>query len=233
MPTKARRFRMRKRLPPIRNGFDRNIPTLPIACSNYTPRANGRRGRTANKRIVRDSLFAWGPSVPRDCTPKTVIQPICIISIIPNRFSGVTYDGNRHRRWARHVPQLGISLSVRYAGRIDPETGPIPFDQIALSDHAIHWVAYAYSGGFNASGLARWPSFSETAETYHVSQETRRPGPVPNLDRLGCSTPCHRRLAASEGGQRRVSKSRPRTMPRNGFDRVGRRTTPACLARQK
>jgi para-nitrobenzyl esterase len=147
------------------------------------PARTDDEARSANKRIVRDSLFAWGPWSAARLHAKNGYPTYLYYFNHPQPLrAGVTYDE------IDTVDGLGTFHSSEYPylfGTLDVLSRDWTNTDRMLSDRMqSHWVAYAYSGSPNASGLARWPSFNETAGTTMYLGDKTGPGPVPNLDRL-------------------------------------------------
>jgi para-nitrobenzyl esterase len=147
------------------------------------PARTDDEARSANKRMVRDSLFAWGPWSAARLHAKNGYPTYLYHFNHPQPLrAGVTYDE------IDSVDGLGTFHSSEYPylfGTLDVLTRDWTNADRMLSDRMqSHWVAYAYSGSPNAPGLAHWPSFNETAETTMYLGDKTGPEPVPNLDRL-------------------------------------------------
>jgi para-nitrobenzyl esterase len=147
------------------------------------PARTDDEAKTANKRIVRDSLFAWGPWSAARLHAKNGYPIYLYYFNHPQPLrAGVIYDE------IDTVDGLGTFHSSEYPylfGTLDVLTRDWTNTDRTLSDRMqSYWVAYAYSGSPNASGLVHWPSFNESAGTTMYLGDKTGPGPIPNLDRL-------------------------------------------------
>jgi para-nitrobenzyl esterase len=147
------------------------------------PAKSDDEARGANKHIVRDALFAWGPWSVARLHAKNGYPTFLYHFNHPQPLrAGVSYDE------IDTALGLGTFHSSEYPyvfGTLDGLTRDWTAADRTLSDRLqATWVAFAYGGSPNAAGLPRWPSFSETAETTMYLGDKNSPGPVPNLDRL-------------------------------------------------
>jgi para-nitrobenzyl esterase len=147
------------------------------------PAKSDDEARGANKHIVRDALFAWGPwSVARLHAENGHPTFLYHFNHPQPLRAGIAYDE------IDTADGLGTFHSSEYPyvfGTLDGLTRDWTEADRTLSDRLqATWVAFAYSGSPNAAGLPRWPSFSETSETTMYLGDRNGPGPVPNLDRL-------------------------------------------------
>jgi para-nitrobenzyl esterase len=147
------------------------------------PARTDEEAKTANKGVVRDSLFAWGPWTAARLHAKNGYSSYLYHFNHPQPLRpGATYDE------IDTADGLGTYHSSEYPylfGTLDLLTRDWTNDDRVLSDRLqSYWVAYAYSGSPNAPGLARWPSFTETTDTTMYLGDKTGPGPVPKLDRL-------------------------------------------------
>jgi len=147
------------------------------------PAATDEEAKTANKGVVRDSLFAWGPWTAARLHARNGYSAYLYHFNHPQPLRpGAAYDE------IDTADGLGTYHSSEYPylfGTLDVLTRDWTNDDRVLSDRLqSYWVAYAYSGTPNAPGLARWPSFTETTDTTMYLGDKTGPGPVPKLDRL-------------------------------------------------
>jgi para-nitrobenzyl esterase len=147
------------------------------------PARTDEEARAANKAVVRDSLFAWGPWSAARLHAKNGYSSYLYHFTHPQPLRpGARFDE------IDSAYGLGTFHSSEYPylfGTLDVLSRDWTNDDRMLSDRLQrYWVAYAYSGSPNAPGLARWPSFNETADSTMYLGDKTGPGPVPNLDRL-------------------------------------------------
>jgi para-nitrobenzyl esterase len=147
------------------------------------PAKSDDEAKTANKHIVRDALFAWGPWSLARLHAKNGFPTYLYHFNHPQPLrAGLSYDE------IDTADGLGTFHSSEYPyvfGTLDVLTRDWTAADRALSDRLQStWAAFAYSGSPNAPGLPRWPSFSESAESAMYIGDRNGPGPVPNLDRL-------------------------------------------------
>jgi len=161
----------------------RKYPDIADRLLELYPARNDDEAKTANKGIVRDSLFAWGPwSLARLHARKGYGTYLYHFNHPQPLRSGASYDE------IDTALGLGTFHSSEYPylfGTLDALSRDWTDADRALSDTLqAHWVAFAYGGSPNAPGLARWPQFNEARETTMYLGDRMGPGPVPNLDRL-------------------------------------------------
>ncbi|HLZ03820.1 MAG TPA: carboxylesterase family protein [Bradyrhizobium sp.] len=147
------------------------------------PASSDDEAKTANKELVRDSLFAWGPWAAVRLHAKNNFPAYLYHFSHPQPLrAGVTYDE------IDTAAGLGTFHSSEYPyifGTLDVLKRDWTNADRAISDNLqSYWVAYAYAGSPNAAGLARWPRFSEAADTTMYLGDKVGPGPVPHLDHL-------------------------------------------------
>ena len=147
------------------------------------PAKSDEEAKTANKHIVRDALFAWGPwSVARLHANNGFATYLYHFNHPQPLRPGTSYDE------IDTAEGLGSFHSSEYPyvfGTLDNLTRDWTAADRALSDRLqATWVAYAYGGSPNAPGLPRWPSFRESTDSVMYIGDRNGPGPVPNLDRL-------------------------------------------------
>ena len=147
------------------------------------PAQNDDEAKAANKLLVRDSLFAWGPWSAVRLHAK-------------NNFPSYLYHFN-HPQPLHSAASYDEIDSAAGLGTFHSSEYPYIFGTLDVlnrdwtsADRAIsknlqaYWVAYAYGGTPNAAGLARWPRFDEAADTTMYLGDKTGPGPVPALDHL-------------------------------------------------
>jgi para-nitrobenzyl esterase len=147
------------------------------------PARTDDEARTANKGIVRDSLFAWGPwSAARLHARNGYSAYLYHFSHPQPLRASAGYDE------IDTASGLGTFHSSQYPyifGTLDVLNRDWTHADRMLSDTLqSYWVAFAYSGSPNAPGLVRWPLVNEAAETTMFLGDKTGPGAVPNLDRL-------------------------------------------------
>jgi para-nitrobenzyl esterase len=147
------------------------------------PARSDDEAKTANKQLVRDSLFAWGPwSAVRLHAKNNFAAYLYHFSHPQPLRAGAAYDE------IDTAQGLGTFHSSEYPyifGTLDVLSRDWTSADRAISESLqAYWVAYATSGSPNASGLARWPRFDEAADTTMYLGDKVGPGPVPGLDRL-------------------------------------------------
>ena len=147
------------------------------------PADTDEAARTANKHLVRDALFAWGPWSVARLHAKNGYPAFFYHFNHPQPLrAGIAYD-------EIDTPEsLGTFHSSEYPyvfGTLDALTRDWTAADRAISDRLqAYWVAFAYSGSPNAPGLPHWPSFTEAADTTMYLGDNTKAGPVPNLEHL-------------------------------------------------
>jgi para-nitrobenzyl esterase len=147
------------------------------------PARTDDEAKTANKQVVRDALFAWGPWSAARLHARNGRPTYLYHFNHPQPLrSRVVYDE------IDTAAGLGTFHSSEYPylfGTLDVLTRDWTNADRMIADRLqSYWVAYAYGGSPNAPGLPRWPSFNEAADTIMYLGDKSGPGPVPNLDRL-------------------------------------------------
>lgn len=147
------------------------------------PARSDDEAKSANKRVVRDSLFAWGPWSAARFHAKNGFPAYLYHFKHPQPLrAGVAYDE------IDTADGLGTYHSSEYPyvfGTLDVLTRDwTNADRTLSASLQSYWVAYANTGSPNAPGLVRWPVFSEAADTTMYLGDKSGPGPVPNLDKL-------------------------------------------------
>lgn len=147
------------------------------------PAKTDDEAKTANKDLVRDSLFAWGPwSVARAHAKNGYPAYLYYFSHPQPLRSGASFDEIDTARG------LGTFHSSEYPylfGTLDVLSRDWSNADRALSETLqATWVAYAYAGSPNAPGLPHWPRLDGAAETTMFLGDKTGPGPLPSLDRL-------------------------------------------------
>jgi len=156
------------------------------------PAKSDDEAKTANKHLVRDSLFAWGPwSAVRLHARNNFPAYLYHFSHPQPLRGGASYDE------IDTALGLGTFHSSEYPyifGTLDVLNRDWTAADRTISENMqAYWVAYAHGGTPNGPGLRRWPRFEEAADTTMYLGDKVGPGPVPNLDRLkefdGLSSP--------------------------------------------
>jgi para-nitrobenzyl esterase len=147
------------------------------------PAKSDDEAKTANKHLVRDSLFAWGPwSAVRLHAKNSFPAYLYHFSHPQPLRAGASYDeidtalglGTFHSSEYPYIFGTLDVLSRDWTGA----------DRAVSENMQAYWVAYAHGGTPNGPGLKRWPRFEEAADTTMYLGDKVGPGPVPNLDRL-------------------------------------------------
>jgi para-nitrobenzyl esterase len=144
---------------------------------------NDEEAKSANKLLVRDGLFAWGPWSAVRLHAKNNLPAYLYHFNHPQPLrAGVSYDE------IDSAAGLGTFHSSEYPyifGTLDALSRDWTSADRAISENLqAYWVAYAYGGSPNAPGLVRWPRFDEATDTTMYLGDKVGPGPVPALDRL-------------------------------------------------
>jgi len=161
----------------------RKYPDIADRLMILYPARSDEEAKTANKAVVRDSLFAWGAwSVARLHASNGHATYLYHFNHPQPLRPGASYDE------IDTAGGLGSFHSSEYPyifGTLDGLNRDWTTADRVLSDQLqAYWVAYAYSGSPNAPGLPRWPCFRETTDSTMYLGDRTGPGPVPNLDRL-------------------------------------------------
>jgi para-nitrobenzyl esterase len=144
---------------------------------------NDEEAKGANKLLVRDGLFAWGPWSAVRLHAKNNLPAFLYHFSHPQPLrAGASYDE------IDSAAGLGTFHSSEYPyifGTLDVLNRDWTGVDRAISENLqAYWVAYACTGSPNAPGLVRWPRFDEAADTTMYLGDKVGPGPVPALDRL-------------------------------------------------
>lgn len=161
----------------------KKYPDLADRLLSLYPAETDDEAKSANKDLVRDSLFAWGPwSVARAHAKNGYPAYLYYFSHPQPLRSGASFDEIDTARG------LGTFHSSEYPylfGTLDVLSRDWSNVDRALSETLqATWVAYAYGGSPNAPGLPHWPRLDEAAETTMFLGDKTGPGPLPGLDRL-------------------------------------------------
>jgi para-nitrobenzyl esterase len=139
--------------------------------------------KSANKDLVRDGLFAWGPwSVARAHARNGFPAYLYYFSHPQPLRPGASFDeiDTAHGLGSFHSSEYPYLF-----GTLDVLSRDWTSADRALSETLqAAWVAYAYGGSPNAPGLPHWPRLDQAAETTMYLGDKTGAGPVPNLDRL-------------------------------------------------
>jgi para-nitrobenzyl esterase len=161
----------------------KKYPDLAERLLSLYPATTDDEAKTANKELVRDSLFAWGPwSVARAHAKNGYPAYLYYFSHPQPLRPGASFDE------IDTANGLGSFHSSEYPyvfGTLDVLSRDwSKADRTLSSTLQSTWIAYAYGGSPNAPGLAHWPRLDAAAETTMFLGDKTGAGPVPNLDRL-------------------------------------------------
>jgi para-nitrobenzyl esterase len=161
----------------------KKYPDIADRLLSLYPATNDDEARSANKDMVRDSLFAWGPwSLARAHAKNGYPAYLYYFSHPQPLRAGASFD---EIDTARGLGSFHSSEYPYLFGTLDALSRDWSHADRVLSDTLQStWVAYAHSGSPNAAGLAHWPRLDEGAETTMFLGDKTGAGLVPGLDRL-------------------------------------------------
>ncbi|CCE01034.1 carboxylesterase family protein [Bradyrhizobium sp. STM 3809] len=172
-----------KSLPAYQDWVRRKYPEIADQLLQLYPAGTDDEARNANKAIVRDALFAWGPWAVAQLHAKNGFPTYLYhFSHKQPLKAGVSYDeidtpeglGTFH---SSEYPYIFGTLDVLSRDWTDA-------DRLISDTLQSYWVAYAYAGSPNAPGLVNWPRSDAKAETTMFLGDKVGVGPVPQLDRI-------------------------------------------------
>ncbi|MGC2777484.1 MAG: carboxylesterase family protein [Bradyrhizobium sp.] len=172
-----------KTLPGYQDWVRRKYPDIAEQLLQLYPARTDDEAKTANKAMVRDSLFAWGPwSLARLHAKNGFPTYLYHFSHPQPLKAGVIYDeiDTAEGLGTFHSSEYPYVFGTLHALSRDWTEA----DRVISETLQSYWVSYAYAGSPNAPGLVNWPRSDAKAETTMFLGDKVGVGPVPQLDRI-------------------------------------------------